>query len=300
METKTTNLLKLNDILDAFMPNGSIVGKSIIDESTIETRVVFITPKLAQDILDDRNTTNRKISKPNLRFLIKEIESGNWHMNGDSIRFNSEGVLTDGQHRLLAIVKTGQTLPFVVITGLDAEVFKTIDVGRKRTGSDVMSIEGIKNSNQVAAITKFIYAFRVGKYSENRATHRTLSNVELIDYYYTLDEIDKSISFYNQYGRKAQGLLSPSIIGGFHFLMSEIDGEQANEFLSKVCTGVGLEDNSPMTALRNKLIKAKVDKNYKLTNLELLSNIVYAWNKFRKGQTARNIRVPNDYKLILE
>jgi hypothetical protein len=292
---------KLNTILESFADEqGSF--KLRYGNTTVTIRLVRYTPDLAEKILEDYNSKNRKINKNNVGFIIREIQNSNWLPNGDTITFDVDGNLADGQHRLLAIINTGVPLEYITITGLDPEAFKTIDIGSQRSGSDALSIEGISNSTHISAMLKFIYAFKIGKYSQNKHHHRTLSNSSLIDYYYDLteDKVYDSYKFYNSVKSASVGFLTPSIISGFHFLMSEINEEQANDFLGKLCNGIGLEPDSPITALRNKIWKSKIDKNYKLSNQELLANIVYAWNKYRNGKKAKTLKLPNEFEMVLK
>jgi len=124
-------------------------------------------------------------------------------------------------------------------------------------------------------------------------SHRTLSNSDLLEYYYSLGEakITRCIKFYNSV--KSSGLLRPRLVSGLYYLMAEIDENDAKEFLTSLCNGFNLTEKSPINALRNKIIKTKFDKNYRLTNLDLLLLITYVWNKYRNNEKCKNIRLPN-------
>jgi len=292
---------KLNSILDSFMDDQ---GSWRINYGglVITLRLVTYTPELAARIIEDYNSKNRKITKGHVTNLIKEIVNNKWLPNGDTITFDIDGNLADGQHRLLAIVGSGISLQYLTITGIDEEAFKTIDINKVRDGGDALSIEGITNSSFLASMMKAIYAFKNGKYSQNKHHYRTLSNSALIEYFYELgeDKLNKSYRFYNKVKEACKGFISPSNISSLHFIMSEIDEEQATDFLTKLCEGSGLQPGSPIAALRNKIWKSKIDKNYKLTNEVLLANIVYAWNKYRDGKTSKSIKLPNDFEMKLK
>lgn len=310
-KTKTTNLsttskskdlVKLEGYLESFKVEGTPTFELPYNGTDIAIRLVRITPSLASKIMEDHNKKNRKINKNNVNFLNKEIESGNWKLNGETISFDVDGNVNNGQHRLLAIIKSGVSLDIIVVTNLSLEAFKTIDTGALRSGSDVLSIEGVPNSTHIAAMVKFIFAFKIGKYSANRHHHRTLSNTELIDYYYELgdDRVYKSYQFYNSVREGGSSVITPTLISGFHFLLTEIDKEKGEEFLTMLTQGINLTKDSPITALRNKLIKARVDKNYKLTNEELLKNVTYAWSKYLNNEKAKSLKLPANYEVSLE
>jgi hypothetical protein len=82
--------------------------------------------------------------------------------------------------------------------------------------------------------------------------------------------------------------------------MSLINEDDANTFISKVCTGVDLSIDSPITALRYKLIQAKTNKKYKLTNQSMLENVVQAWNHFRSNTPAKKIKIGKDFIMELK
>lgn len=293
------------DTLETYLESFKVEGTptTIMPYGGTLTKIMLVnyTPSLASKILEEHNDRNRKKNKNNINFLTKEIENENWIMNGETIGFDINGNTNNGQHRLAAIVKTGVPLQILTITNLSLEAFKTIDTGALRSGSDVLSIEGIANSTHISAMIKFIFAFKHGKYSANRHHHRTLSNSDLIDYYYELgeDNVYKSYQFYNTVRKNSSNIITPTLVSGFHFLLNEINPEKAEEFLNMLCQGINLSPDSPITALRNKIIKSKVDKTYKLTNEELLKNITYAWGKFINGEKAKTIKLPANYQINL-
>lgn len=298
---KTKSLTKLETYLESFKVEGTTNWSVKYGGNLTTHRLVSFTPELASKILSDFNNTNRPLNKSNVRFLTKEILSGNWVPNGESITFDLNGNCNNGQHRLKTIINTNTTLDILTITNLSEEAFKTIDTGKTRAGSDVLSIEGIPNAAHTSAMVKFIYAFKQGRYSANRQVQRTLSNTELIDYYYELgeDKIYESYQFYNSVRDTYANIITPTHVSGFHYLLTEIDSKKGEEFLRMLCEGINLTKNSPITALRGKLIKAKTHKNYKLTNEDLLKNISYSWEKYLEGKQVKKLKIPSEYEIKL-
>lgn len=296
---KQEKFVNLNDLLDIFTSPTSKYWIEEINGKSCQVRFVTITPKLAKIILDDFNHTNRPFSAMNINSLVKEMENGNWRVNGETLTFNSEGMLTNGQHRLTALIKADMELLFMVVTGLDSDTFATIDIGRKRASSDVLAINGVASANQAASIVKFIFNFKNDKFSANRSSDRSLSNTEIMDYYFTLNNIAESVLFGVNNSKKSNGLITPTLVGGFHYLLNEVNVEKANDFLIKLCSGLNLTNGSPIIALRNKLIKSKSDPTYRLTNELLIKNILYCWEKHLKGDKVVKIKIPEDYKIEL-
>lgn len=288
---------RLTNLLDF---NGASEQKVEIYGEEINSRFISIGPEI---ILSEFNNENRPFSEINIKALTKEMESGKWYFNGESMSFNNKGNLSDGQHRMKAVIRSGMTFPFIVVCGINRNAFPTINNGRIRTGSDVLGIGGVPSTTHASSITKFIYGFKNEKYSANRNSNRTLSNTEVLDYYYGLPNVHESVNFGIQYAKKAQKLLTSTVIGGFHYLLGEVDSEKAEDFLIKVCTGVELSSDSPIHLLRNKLIRSKSNSNsdatYRLTNEMLIKNILVCWDKYLSNSKVKVLKVPDDYVIKL-
>ena len=70
-----------------------------------------------------KNVGNRPVSQAHLNQLIGRQRRGEWKTNGDSFRFDANGALRDGQHRLHMVMLTGIPIEAVVIRGVDPEAF---------------------------------------------------------------------------------------------------------------------------------------------------------------------------------
>jgi len=115
-----------------------------------------ITPFDAAKYLE-ANRSNRPISRSIVDSYVGAMLAGEWLVNGESIKFDWNGELVDGQHRLAAIVKAKTAQWFFVVRELDPEVFKTLDTGRKRSASDVFAIRKIYNPNAVAVACRLLH-----------------------------------------------------------------------------------------------------------------------------------------------
>lgn len=107
-----------------------------------------ITPGVAAEILRDRNPKNRPIESRRVARYIADITSGRWHVHGSSIQFNREGSLIDGQHRLRAVMMSGQSADFMMTFGISNDAAIAIDEGRPRSNTDVARIIGMDGINK--------------------------------------------------------------------------------------------------------------------------------------------------------
>jgi hypothetical protein len=124
-------------------------------ECNITAGVAEITPELAKDILDKNNDGNRPLKKSHIKMLTTTLQRDEWMLNGESIAFSETGRLLDGQHRLSACVSSGKSFKTIVIKGIEDEsAFGTIDIGKPRSVTDLMSLKGLPKAPLFSAIAK--------------------------------------------------------------------------------------------------------------------------------------------------
>lgn len=97
---------------------------------------LLLTPAVAQYILDNHNYDNRLIKKNQVNNLIRNIEREGWLWDGGALTFNTDGNITEFQHRLIAVIKLGITVLVPVILGVMPDTFTKGTEARKRTAGD--------------------------------------------------------------------------------------------------------------------------------------------------------------------
>jgi len=88
--------------------------------------VVDVTPELAQSWLDS-SKPNRSVFEYQVQKLTAEMRAGHWKPNHNGIAFAEDGTLLDGLHRLLAVVRSGMTVPMKVVVDEPVENMDVID-----------------------------------------------------------------------------------------------------------------------------------------------------------------------------
>jgi hypothetical protein len=108
----------------------------------MEIQIVNVTPALAREYLA-RNATNRRVRPGHVTALAAVMQAGQFQSTHQGLALNDQGDLVDGQHRLLAIVKSGVTVTMPVAYGVNAEHYGhlMIDVGMNRTTADVYAVD---------------------------------------------------------------------------------------------------------------------------------------------------------------
>lgn len=80
----------------------------------ITTKVMTITPELAKSWLSSSNIENREVKLKTVEKYAGRIMAGEWIVVDQLISFDVNGRLQNGQHRLMAVVKTGRSIEALV------------------------------------------------------------------------------------------------------------------------------------------------------------------------------------------
>lgn len=122
--------------------------RSLFVSNKFSSEEFDMSPDMARFILAERNcntgedATNRTLKKRNVNFLARAIEEGTWKRHAGNIKFDINGTLIDGQHRLTAIAQSGKIIPVIVETGCDAGTAPAIDQGDNRTLTHAVQFGG--------------------------------------------------------------------------------------------------------------------------------------------------------------
>lgn len=98
-----------------------------------------ITPDLAR-IWMGRNHRNRYVRHTWVKYLAKQMQEGRFERVTDAIGFSENGLLINGQHRLLACIEANRSFEAIVVSGLTERAFQVIDRGIGRTLADVLKM----------------------------------------------------------------------------------------------------------------------------------------------------------------
>lgn len=107
----------------------------------MHTEKVFLTPEIAKAYLSG-NKSNRTVSSSSVTKYAKDMASGNWRFTHQGILLGKDGVVIDGQHRMLAVIKSGVGIWCLLSVDQSLESPKDlpIDVGYKRAAHFILGI----------------------------------------------------------------------------------------------------------------------------------------------------------------
>lgn len=253
----------------------------------ISVSIVYITPEIAKHYLS-YNTKNRTKSDKSVTFLTQQMQKGLFIENGESIVFDKNMKLTDGQHRLMAIIKSGKSYHIPVVKGVNVKSMATYDTGKNRSASDVLSINGYLYPNLISAFIKLIYKYE--KKGSKQASASSWSRTEVETNQQILDYCKKNYDWLHKivtevtsiYKKSEFKVLSKS---NFCYIVYMLGGKKPNakvyEFMKNVY-GLARTQDTATSYLYSKLYKSKINKE-PLGFYWILGMSIKAYNYFIDG-----------------
>lgn len=266
---------------------------SMWDEATgCEIRVMTVTPATAEHWLMTYNSSNRPQRLRLIGAYAHDMKSSQWQFTGDPVRFGTDGLLYDGQHRLHAIAESGTPQRILVIRGLHPEARGAIDGGALRRISDDLRMEGVASTqlNTLTAIaTRAIY-WEMGVRLPHSGTHRSLTKMEKLSYIRSHPELEHVTRRGVQVAKATRRDLRPAAAGFAFWLCLDVSEQDAYAFFEDLELvsqwKKELSPNSPVKALRRRLQDAG------LTEADQLYLVLKAWIYFRSGRPADRLSLP--------
>ena len=252
---------------------------------------VRITPDMAKQWLradaETGHANYRPLDKKLVDRYARDMQKGMWDYNGETIKFNCNGRLVDGQHRLHAIVQSGVSVNSEVITGI--EHIYSIDRGKNRGVAAILRANGEKNPNNLAAAIVMYVKYLRGRLE--KAAHEIVSLAEVL---HTLDKnptIRESVRIVENHrrGGKKQAFYPSSSLAPLHYITQGIDKNQSDTFFNALFEGhmedMTADPTTPPIGLREFLIWNRTKPSAeRLSSVSLFASCIKAWNAFFVGK----------------
>lgn len=246
-----------------------------------------ITPDIAQDYLA-LNSRNRALRRPRVQMYADQMLKGEWLLTGDPIRFDPDGVLLDGQHRLAGVILAGGTnpdivIPMVIARNVETAAFKVLDSGLQRSVGDALGIGHVTDKLVKGAVVRIIITVERGLDPRQPRDRTSITRTEASDFYAAHEgAIVAAIGVGRPlYAKFVGGNLTAW--AGFCYLAWEAVGEGADyvdEFTRGVFTGADLGAGDPRLALRNFLSN---DRSLPSAGHHL-HLLIKTWNAWMRGE----------------
>lgn len=257
---------------------------------TFETREV--SPELASEWLT-RNTSNRPIREPRVSILARDMRAGRWEMTAETIKFNGDGTLLDGQHRLTAVVRSGCTVPMAVATNVPHKAQSVMDTGGRRSAADALSIAGEKNASLTAAAIRLAIAYERGFFESGSGTSTStpeVTHAEVGDFLARNPDMRPAAEHARKHSRRVDA--NPSIVAFTTWRLARINSEQAYKFWEDAAERVGLDRGDPVIAMTDRFAEVRRSRE-RWTNHMWISAVFRTWNYRREHKPMHLLKIRN-------
>ena len=253
----------------------------------MHTQIENVTPQLASAYLS-QNTNNRPLNKSRVQAYANAMMRGEWQFNGDPVRFDEDGCLIDGQHRLSAIVQSSIPMKMLVIRNLPQSTFKTIDVGAKRSPSDLAALAGVKNSTNATAGAR-LYLTWLATGTIYATVDKSPTSSQILDFVTSNSILDRATTYVcgSRFHKK---FLSPSVSCFLYLAFSTIDEEKAIEFMNEIREPTSVDWQNPAFLLRERITQSSLGKT-RLRKNEMVALVMKAWRHWIKGEKVKQLKV---------
>lgn len=255
-----------------------------------------VTPAMAEEFLH-RPTRNRAIKAEDVNRYVDIIKRKEWKTNGEGISIGTDGSLLDGQHRLSAIVKANMPVHMTISWNCDTTAMATIDIGRKRSLSDIQKIYSIAGAKNILSVVKQVMIERRGYSSEISVNIAKLTYSEIVEEYFSerqsvYDDIARCANTLTEGIRLIPCVALGGIIGYIWFTYPREYIGISREFFDE------LFDKKPCTKefirrTRNRILKDGLSRRAQRMSKQSKRNlIVHTWNAYLQGKNISHISSP--------
>lgn len=254
--------------------------------------VVLVTPEIAKNWLES-NTNNRNIRKVHLQNLVDDMQNDRWLYNGESIKFDVEGNLIDGQHRLFAVMLSGCSLPMLVVVNLPTLAQQTVDIGRARTTSDMAQLQGVKSSTVTAASAAIVLRYK--NYPDIQWTNSNMpTKTTIINFITDNQERFEGVAAQSQAAYKNFGIRE-TVYSAFSFMVQDSPNYKFfYRFHNDLLAGSDLRIGDARLTLRNQIMRSVGQRKTAWGQQEQFALTIKTWNAYITGKSLKLLKFAPD------
>lgn len=236
------------------------------------------------------NVSNRNVRASRVRNYATAMTEGRWLYTADPIRFDEDGRLIDGQHRLMAVVRAGVEVPMQVVRGLDRQARDAVDTGAVRTASDALKVRGFTHTPQLAATVPLVnWLLKDAPYAA------TYTRDEVVHWVEVHDGLAETVELAVRNRNLLPCQLAP--FAAAHYAARRAASDDAAPetfFIEQLVETIGLTTASPALATRRYLLGTRENKGTqgKSAKAATVLALLDGYRRFRDGERLFTMRAP--------
>jgi hypothetical protein len=254
-------------------------------------KITTVAPGHAKTLLAGLFEGQRPLTENYINRLANEMKAGNWRLSPDCLVL-VKGRLANGQHRLHAVCRSQQTVPFLLLETDDDELYKVIDAGNKRTVADVLTGEYRK---EIATAARWIVLYDLDgicctgcKSSEEAKCTRSLC-IEFAEKQH--DALQLLVSTCYHLNSKFH-IVAPSMVAAVAFLAKRdcprAEAGLVDKFVQNIYDGESTADAA--RDFRERIIRSKVGSS-RLHRCTVLALLIKSLRSYLNGTRLAVVRL---------
>lgn len=254
---------------------------ALVQKPPLHSVVAHIGPDMATQLLQVANEHNRRMVDRHATRLAKAIQTENYELTGDTIKFSKSGRLLDGQHRLKACERQKSPIISHLVFGLEDDVFDVLDQGKRRSPSDILGLVGIESATIVAGAVRWVMWYESGgKRGDEQGNARAIKEAAL-----------GPMKNMGRWARLASQLHAgykhpPSVMAGMLFLIGKHSAALAEDFVQAWLHGNRLGRNKNFDVLSKRLQDVRNQSGGHLNNEVRTAMIIQCFNHWNADTVA--------------
>ena len=244
-----------------------------------------VTPEMARAWLK-LNICNRPLVDSTWYPYAIDMLEGRWLENGEPLIFDSDGKLVDGQNRLTACVEADTSFRTLVVYGVKPQVRPTIDIGKKRTVADALTMDKQTRGRLLESAGRIVWTHKIyGFAASPRKAVFTQPQLKAL-----IEKDRRFVEMVTQHS--CPRFIPPRISAACRYLFGETNEILAGQFFADLTTGADLTSGNPVRFLRDQLLVNSKDRLRKMRPAHMLALFFKTWNYYRNGKSMKCLKIP--------
>ncbi len=244
----------------------------------VDITVEIISPQQAKMMLET-SIGNRTTKRHHIEALARDMLAGRWKLTGDALKFDVDGNLNDGHHRLLASIKSNTSFKTAVVRGIGKDVHSVLDTGKSRSFADELKMRGETNAASLAALTQLTWRYD----HESLASPYGPSRQELVSYLEAHPSLRHATSISSSVATRT--LVRAAAFSATYFIAArDVGVDEAEGWRNRLLTDSGFSEGDPVLALRRYATRVKAVTRDRPDTIEWFALTNKSFNYWLKGK----------------
>lgn len=274
-------------------------------------KMITITPEIARLFLDNNYPKNRSLRASTVVSYASDMREGRWNPElsiiSEPIVFNTEGKMTNGQHRCHACIVSNSTIVSKVIFGVydpDGVLYNLMDSGCPRRAADALDVP---NANSIASIAKVYIALKegsaplmsslqgkisIGRYGRASADVR-VTRSQIAEY------VNSNLDYFEKIHTLGRKLASPfgrsrGTFCDFLTIVTFVGRDDCLEsFVLDFSSNV--PKNPTIIACKSHMTQRFISRNFDTSTRWIIGTLLNAYENYRKGKVTGSFNKVDTY-----